>query len=482
MRFYFCRNKEEKFKQVSCEKDDSCSESEATAFKERILTNSEIVKEVIVTPIFVIMFYRVNYVFFLYLQKDAELVSCYYSASHTDNLSTDEHDSVRESQATNSSRSALLIKSLQSSDSGADLSEYLKNDFDTSWHKYWASNGERIIWNSWIAKYSDYINPQFLQQQEGATTSTVDKEVKEESLSNKRGNVQFSFEKKDYDKYNDSVVGDNKEEKKPIKHHFLLRELSGSDSYDKLNGEVSEGWNPLSPLSIDCEFEAERLITSRCGSHASSSLRTVDSLTNVTRMTVSSLDLSNSSKTTDSISSVSSVQSSLSSTSSEEIDDTQDYDNQWNILWKNHYEEEYLKNYQQFILSINSQDDGLVEVAVDYKQSIKLSKTKVARQSKSTSDDNDFNSDVEIKKLHQKFVNNKIKQKRAVSKVSSMLNSLNVDDKQSIISMDVENKDSSSSLDDNIDNEQMSSLGLPLAFGSSRGNFKQPRNQIKRPM
>lgn len=103
----------------------------------------------------------------------------------------------------------------------------------------------------------------------------------------------------------------------------------------------------MSPLSIDCETEVERLLSSRCGSHASSSLRTVDSMTNVTRMTVSSLDLSNSTSSSDSFSSVSSVNSSLSSEDSEE-----DYQNQWNVLWKKHYEEEYLQQYNKFVGSM----------------------------------------------------------------------------------------------------------------------------------
>ncbi|KAJ8950149.1 hypothetical protein NQ314_008002 [Rhamnusium bicolor] len=130
-----------------------------------------------------------------------------------------------------------------------------------------------------------------------------------------------------------------------LRNRILLRTLSGSD--EKLFTEVSEGWNPLSPLSIDCETEAERLLSSRCGSHASSSLRTVDSMTNVTRMTVSSLDLSNSTSSSDSFSSVSSVNSSISSEESDE-----DHQSQWNFLWKKHYEEEYLEQYNKFIGSM----------------------------------------------------------------------------------------------------------------------------------
>lgn len=129
------------------------------------------------------------------------------------------------------------------------------------------------------------------------------------------------------------------------KNRVLIRHLSDSD--EKLNAEVSEGWNPLSPISVEGETEAERLLSSRCGSHASGSGRTVDSMTNVTRLTVSSLELSNSTSSSDSFSSVSSVNSSLSSDETEE-----DYQNQWNILWKQHYEEEYLEQYQKFIESI----------------------------------------------------------------------------------------------------------------------------------
>ncbi|KRT83541.1 methyltransferase, partial [Oryctes borbonicus] len=76
-------------------------------------------------------------------------------------------------------------------------------------------------------------------------------------------------------------------------------------------------------------------------------------MTNVTRMTISSFELSDSSKISDSFSSVSSVQSSLSSTSSDEIDDSaNEYQHQWNILWKKHYEEEYMSEYRKFMSTV----------------------------------------------------------------------------------------------------------------------------------
>lgn len=97
----------------------------------------------------------------LYFQEEA--VSCYCSASHTDNnYSTDEHehDSIREGAC----GVGIAHGGLQLSDSGADLSEcggdiqYTSSSRHEDWERYWSANGERIIWQSWIAKYGEYIN------------------------------------------------------------------------------------------------------------------------------------------------------------------------------------------------------------------------------------------------------------------------------------------------------------------------------------
>lgn len=207
----------------------------------------------------------------------------------------------------------------------------------------------------------------------------------------------------------------------------LKRELSGSD--EKLNCEVSEGWNPLSPISVDCETEAERLISSRCGSHASSSLRTVDSMTNVTRMTVSSIDLSPSSSNSDSFSSVSSVQQSSDS----EDDAIEDYQHQWNVLWKKHYEEEYLEQYNKFITLYGSNN-------VD----VKKSKSKAINKSLHKVKENLFTADG----------------KSLVDSIDSLFGDLKVK---------TDNIDESSSdFDDDqtIQTElnEMKAMGLPLSF------------------
>ncbi|XP_063977952.1 trimethylguanosine synthase [Diachasmimorpha longicaudata] len=65
-----------------------------------------------------------------YTEKhDEEPVSCYCSASHTDNnYSTDEHDSVRDSVQRSTTYALGQKLSLHQSDSGADLSEYHEHD------------------------------------------------------------------------------------------------------------------------------------------------------------------------------------------------------------------------------------------------------------------------------------------------------------------------------------------------------------------
>lgn len=373
-----------------------------------------------------------------FLQKpegEQETLSCYCSASHTDNFSTDEHENPD---------GALQLKGLQQSDSGADLTECLKHDLDTEWMKFWSLNGEKLIWESWLNKYSAYINPEYLSYTSpnnvNDSSNSVENDIKPETTT--ITGDKFSFNEKDLRSFNVELKSDDLRNR-------LRRELSGSD--EKLFTEVSEGWNPLSPLSIDCETEAERLLSSRCGSHASSSVRTVDSMTNVTRMTVSSLDFSASSS--DSFSSVSSVQSSLSSEESEE-----DY-HQWNILWKKHYEEEYLAQYNKFVATFGKTTN----------KNICIPKTcQVASK-----------------------IFNKFEEQTTVESLSAILSNLNVNDK------DMEKVPASKSGDEEIchaEVDEMEALGLPISFGRARNmtcrkniekilpinkEFEAGRNRIK---
>lgn len=218
------------------------------------------------------------------------------------------------------------MRGLHSSDSGADLSEYSHQDattnYEQEWQKYWSENGEQIIWKSWINKYKAFINPDYLEKYTETAQKTQEDNERTHEIAQR--------------------------------NQMLIRNLSGSDSYDKLNNVQAEGWNQLSPTSNEFEQENERLLSSRCGSVASSTAKTfatTDSMTNVTRMTVSSIDLTDSSKSSDSMSSpISSIESSGQS-SSDDPEETMDSDQYWQILWQKHYEEQYSEQYKKFMLN-----------------------------------------------------------------------------------------------------------------------------------
>lgn len=214
--------------------------------------------------------------------------------------------------------------------SGTDVTNSGKQNIFLEWQKYWSLNGEKLIWESWITKYSDFINPEYLAYYgEDSTQPITDSNIKSEN--SKPQLTKFNFDENEL----------KNSQKNTAK--VFQRELSEND--DTVNNDISEGWNPLSPISNDGDTENEHLLRPRCSSHTGSSVRTVDSMTNVTHMTASSIDFN---KTpSDSLSSVSSVESSISSTSSSVEDE--DNENEWNHLWKIHYEQEYLVQYNQFL-------------------------------------------------------------------------------------------------------------------------------------
>ncbi|CAG9821834.1 unnamed protein product [Phaedon cochleariae] len=381
---------------------------------------------------------------------EQETVSCYCSASHTDNLSTDEHDSFKETKDVSS------VSKIHQSDSGTDLTERSCQTTDEDWNKFWSVHGEKLIWESWIDKYSAYINPEYFSFNSKKCEEENSLTVLEEQT--RKNPTSFNFEDIEVETFNSDcqLAEKQSENKEHAKKHLLFRNLSGSD--EKICTDVSEGWNPLSPISVDGETEVERLLGSRC----SSSLKTIDSMTNVTRMTVSSINLSNSTSSSDSFSSVSSVNSSVSSEESEE-----DYQNQWNLLWKKHYEDEYLQQYEKFLVSITI-IDLTVKTDSHRKLQIKQPKLKGVKNSGTTTS--------------QEVLSNP-------GSLNVLMESLNMEDEPKYKTSEEETGES------NTVQSEMIAMGLPLAFGNadsnrtskksidveteSPGNFNSNRNRIK---
>jgi len=155
----------------------------------------------------------------------------------------------------------------------------------------------------------------------------------------------FSFEQVSRQEINDKDAGENRRK-------ILNFEMSLGDG---------DGWNPLSPLSIEENYnhhsnaEDERLLM-RCDSVNGSITKTnatSDSMTNVTKMTLTSSSCdSNSVHSSSLVTSVtSSIESSMTSTSSDQENEfsMEDNDKYWQQLWKENFETQYQRQYELFI-------------------------------------------------------------------------------------------------------------------------------------
>lgn len=228
-------------------------------------------------------------------------------------------------------------------------------DMIQPWEKFWSDNGERLIWASWIEKFSDYINPDYTK-------------FNNEEPSSSNTKSRFNFEPVD-----DKSILQPKTE-------IIVSSCSPAANSGDF---AADGWNPLSPASVDDgswnmrrpnSIDADHLLSPRCESVTSSiplTIGTTDSMTNVTHMTISSYDFGSgllssvSSALSESNSSADILSSSTdASTSSSqpcdggddakelllaEEDDAMDSDQHWQILWQKHFQEQYAKQYKSFM-------------------------------------------------------------------------------------------------------------------------------------
>lgn len=291
-----------------------------------------------------------------------EAVSCYCSASH---YSTDEHDSLRD------------VSVLHHSDSGADLSESSR---DLDWERFWTLNGERLIWESWILKYGSYIDPVYL-----SNSSTVDVTVTANQHPADGEETSFCVESDQFPNPNlktsfsgllentrlesencKSSIHEGKPEENSNPQIFIDNVKSESD-YRRLSdySDTCKSVSGKSEDSLNLDENGFRLgVSSRCSGSSAMLSATTDSMTNITRMTLSSSD---SSCGIDD----SSVKSSSALSSS---DSANSADQQWQHLWAEHFNEQYYYHYNKFTDRLAKKRDG-EEVRSDSGFIIEESKT-----------------------------------------------------------------------------------------------------------
>uniref|UniRef100_A0A182SHY9 Trimethylguanosine synthase n=1 Tax=Anopheles maculatus TaxID=74869 RepID=A0A182SHY9_9DIPT len=374
------------------------------------------------------------------------------SASHSDTnyCSTDEHEHVlyasgggSQSVATglktgNSAVRSIVTSGLHSSDSGADLSERIherklslkdellesgrtnsdenernagcggppiasvalmernnslpeafgREDLHDAWETYWSKHGEAIIWASWIEKYSDYINPEYLEpEDQDQATGTNTPHDKSEATPGTATEVDkdFSFD-------NDAITTTTSMQivVSACSPHPYTKSTYQMAHWPLPSGEGAAGSSSgagddalwCAHRSGSCENEA--LLSPRCDSVTSSiplTIGTTDSMTNVTRMTISSYDFCSSKVSSDSSNLSESLSSEISNESSNSSDmlETEylvggnqtagapippdeeaamDGEQYWQILWQQHFQELYAKQYHHFMAEHAHDEQG----------------------------------------------------------------------------------------------------------------------------
>ncbi|KAI4499869.1 hypothetical protein M0802_005125 [Mischocyttarus mexicanus] len=277
------------------------------------------------------------------------------------------------------------------SDNSSSYTKYfenIKSNMDMAWEKYWYKNGEQLIWSSWIEKYAEYINPDYLQenlnlkeeekQQSETKQTSIDKFSEQNTCFPNQAHKNCEIGRSDFEGiFSKSSVNENESKNKSSSYNinFSFDDPNKQNVNDKdaeenrkkltnyeLSPEAGEGWNPLSPFSAEESYnqhsnaEDERLLT-RCDSINGSIAKTnatSDSMTNVTKMTLTSSSCdSNSIHSSSLISSVtSSIESNITFSSSDQENEyvSEDNDKYWQHLWKENFQLEYQKQYELFII------------------------------------------------------------------------------------------------------------------------------------
>lgn len=133
---------------------------------------------------------------------------------------------------------------------------------ELAWAKYWAENGEQMIWSSWIEKYAAYINVEYLQDNccnRAEVGNKTEENFPEQNTcfpsqahkncplgrsnfegifnnsESKADGVNFSFDDVQAHATSDREAEENRK-------RILNPEFSP---------EIGDGWNPLSPFSVE---------------------------------------------------------------------------------------------------------------------------------------------------------------------------------------------------------------------------------------
>lgn len=234
--------------------------------------------------------------------------------------------------------------------------DYLSMD---TWEKFWAINGERLIWASWIKKYSDYINPDFLDENKQILMDENNIPKKQHSSDHIFNTIEQTKQQQPTENYMRERKFSYDSKVNPYKKRWSNQ--NSTEKSDK-NIEKCNKDDVFIPIGRrrSCS-EHDRMLSPR-------TLAGTDSMTNVTKITLSSYDMSSghvtseSSPTDDySVTSSSSDDPSNDQTRIVNVNENvvqppseeQDTDEYWQFLWKKHFGEQYALHYANFVANQN---------------------------------------------------------------------------------------------------------------------------------
>lgn len=242
------------------------------------------------------------------------------------------------------------ISGIIATESTESNENYLSED---TWEKFWTANGERIIWASWIKKYSDYINPAYLDDNNDLAMdeNNIPKQHSAEPICvidvvDSKENVDESIRERKFSY--DSKVNPYKRGSK---------DKNSTDKYDTMNEKTEKDDNWLATRRRRSCSEHDRILSPK-------TFQGTDSLTNVTKITLSSCNVTSSHVTSEST--PTDDYSVSSNTSDDQFNDQTrivnnednseqmpseelDTEQYWQFLWKKHFADQYALHYANYI-------------------------------------------------------------------------------------------------------------------------------------
>lgn len=354
-----------------------------------------------------------------------------------------------------------------------------------AWEKYWAKNGERLIWQSWIEKYIDYINPEYLDQHK-MPIFEAETSADSQKLSLDEGGQAFTFEAP------------------TTSTEIVISPPAKQSSTEDLK---VQGWNQLDTSAKNRQYLHQNsndnenfLLSPRCDSFSSSIPYTIgattDSMTNVTRMSCTSYGFESSHVTSESTPTSSSSDDSVSSFSSEDSDEDnqmattraayecekllmenkpeehhlpandQDSEEYWQKRWQNHAQEQYVKHYNKFMEAHRILQD---EMSSSFKSDSGFLPGEMASSSNSGGGGG-----------HKRRKKSGRKKNHSLQRLVANLHLRNDLTKQQFKptepvtdAADESHHQSDSTVIDTTETSLMESMGLPTSFGSSKNPIKK---------